>query len=65
MSTLQEIEAAVEKLPPREMAKLAEWLAQRRQEVSAYDAMQDGCGIVQGEPRDLASNQKHLDDYGR
>ena len=65
MSTLQEIEAAVEKLPPREVAKLADWLTRRRKQVSAYDAMADGCGIVKGGPRDLASNKKHLAGYGR
>jgi hypothetical protein len=65
MSTLQEIEAAVEKLPPREMASLADWLARRCKRISAYDAMKDGCGIVKGGPRDLASNKKHLAGYGR
>lgn len=65
MSTLQEIEAAVEKLPPHDVVKLAQWLARRQRQVSAYDAMKDGCGIVKEGPRDLASNKKHLTDYGR
>jgi hypothetical protein len=65
MSTLQEIEAAVEKLPPSEVAKLAAWLARHSPAVSAYEAMQDGCGIVKTGPRDLATNQQHGAGYGR
>jgi hypothetical protein len=65
MSTLQEIEAAVEKLPPAEVAELAQWLKRRCKAVSAYDAMRDGCGVVQGGPQDLASAKQHLSEYGR
>ena len=33
--------------------------------VSAYEALKDGCGIVRGGPRDLASNPKHMEGFGR
>jgi hypothetical protein len=30
-----------------------------------YDLTRDLCGSVRGGPRDLASNKKHLADYGK
>ena len=33
--------------------------------LSAHDRMKPGCGIVKGGPRDLASNPKHLEGFGR
>jgi len=34
-------------------------------ELSAYDVMKDGCGIVKSGPTDLANNQAHLKNFGR
>jgi hypothetical protein len=65
MSTLQEIEAAIEKLPARDLRKLTEWINERCGKRSAYDAMRHGCGIVKEAPRDLGSNKKHLAGLGR
>src|SRR5438132_5812828 len=33
--------------------------------VSVYDVVKDACGMVKGGPRDLASNPKHMEDFGR
>ena len=70
MSTLAEIEAAADALPPRQQRKLLEHLAARLAEVtmaplSAHDLMKDGCGIVRSGKRDLSTNKKHLSGYGK
>ena len=64
MSTLAEIEAAAENLPPREQRELYEFLA-KRIEPSAHDLMQDGCGIVSSGVGDLATHPSHLENMGR
>jgi hypothetical protein len=33
--------------------------------VSAYDVMKDGCGIARSGHRDLATNPKHMEGFGR
>jgi len=33
--------------------------------VSAYDLMQDGCGIVSSGVGDLSTNPEHMEDFGR
>ena len=38
---------------------------ERSQDETAYDAWADVAGIARGGPRDLATNPKHLKDYGR
>lgn len=37
----------------------------RRGALSAFDVMQDACGIIKGGPRDLATNPRHLKGFGR
>ena len=34
-------------------------------EVSAFDLMKDGCGIIRSGVPDLATNPKHLENFGR
>ena len=34
-------------------------------EPSAFDLMKDGCGIIRSGVTDLATNPKHLEDFGR
>ena len=69
MSTLAEIESAVEALPPREQRKLYEFLARRLEPSpsppTAHDLMRDGCGIVSSGIGDLATDPKHLEGLGR
>ena len=33
--------------------------------VSAYEAMKDGCGIARSGHRDLSTNPKHMEGFGR
>ena len=40
-------------------------LARRVPAPSAFDLMEDGCGIVASEIGDLSSNPKHLEGFGR
>lgn len=40
-------------------------LAPARARPSAYDVMQEACGVVADAPRDLAANKRHLTNYGR
>ena len=73
MSTLTEIEAAVETLPVKQQRKLLEHLTAKlitaatvpKPRPSAHDLMKDGCGIVRSGKQDLATNQKHMQGYGR
>jgi metal-responsive CopG/Arc/MetJ family transcriptional regulator len=37
----------------------------KRVKLSAYEVMKEACGIIQGGPRDLATNPKHLKGFGR
>ncbi len=39
--------------------------ATKDQFVSAYEAMKDGCGIVRSGHRDLSTNPKHMEGFGR
>ena len=34
-------------------------------EASAFDLMKDGCGIIRSGVPDLATNPKHLENFGR
>jgi Arc/MetJ-type ribon-helix-helix transcriptional regulator len=66
-----EMEAAVEKqgISKSEFVRQAieRSLQQQKTSVklSAYDLMKDACGIVKRGPRDLATNSKHLEKFGR
>lgn len=33
--------------------------------LSAFDVMKGACGILKGGPRDLATNPRHLEGFGR
>ena len=73
MSTLAEIEAAADVLPPGQQKKLLQHLTAKlspggdmqKPKLSAHDLMKDGCGIVRSGKRDLATNKKHMQGYGR
>jgi len=72
-STLTEIEAAVGTLPPKQQRKLLEHLTAKlipgatlpKPQLSAHDLMKDGCGMVRSGKRDLSTNKKHMQGYGR
>jgi hypothetical protein len=46
-----------------------EWVEEKLQDdddgPSAYDLMKDGCGIIESDVPDLASNPKHMEGFGR
>ena len=73
MSTLTEIESAAKALPLKLQHKLLERLTARlkpggilpKLQLSAHDLMKDGCGIVRSGKRDLSTNKKHMQGYGR
>ena len=72
MSTLTEIEQAVETLPRRQQRKLLQFLTTRLEppvkktrRPSAHDLMKDGCGIVNSGIGDLATNKRHMEGFGR
>jgi hypothetical protein len=60
MSTVAEIEAAIEKLPPTEQQQLREWFGQREQpRVSVYHKLRALAGTAKNLPEDLAANHDH------
>jgi len=71
MSSLADIESAVETLPRREQRKLLLRLAARlerpakKAKVSLHERMKDLCGIVDSGIPDLATNKKHMEGFGR
>ena len=71
MSTLTEIEAAVETLPVKQQRKLLEHLTAKLiprktlPKPSMHDLMKDGCGMVDSGIPDLSTNKKHMRGYGR
>ena len=71
MSTLTEIEQAVETLPRREQRKLLQFLTTRldkptnERKPSLHDRMKDLCGIADSGIPDLATNKKHMEGFGR
>ena len=72
MSTLAEIEAAADTLPPGQQKKLLQHLTlkfgnavAKRKKPSLHDLMKDGCGIVDSGIPDLATNKKHMEGFGR
>ncbi len=72
MSTLTEIEAAVETLSLKQQRKLLEHLAAKleqpafkRAKPSVHERMKDFCGIVDSGIPDLATNKKHMEGFGR
>ncbi len=67
MTTLAQIESAVEALPRHEQRKLHTFLSRRlarsvkkQRQPSAHDLMKDGCGIIDSGIGDLSNKKKHL-----
>ncbi len=70
MTTLAEIEAAADALPPAQQRKLRQYLAAKLVRaqpavLSAHELMKDGCGLVCPVKGDLSTNKKHLRGYGK
>jgi hypothetical protein len=60
MSTVAEIEAAIEKLPPTEQQQLREWFGQRKEpRVSVLTKLRALAGTAKNLPTDLAANHDH------
>jgi hypothetical protein len=70
MTTLAEIESAVETLPKRDQRRLLKYLNSKLapappKKPSLHDRMKDGCGIVDSGVPDLATNPKHMEGFGK
>jgi hypothetical protein len=60
MSTVAEIEAAIEKLPLREQQQLRAWFARRKpRRVSVLQKLRSLAGSAKNLPADLAANHDH------
>lgn len=60
MSTVAEIEAAIEKLPAPEQQQLREWFGQReRPRASVLQQLRAVAGTAKNLPADLAANHDH------
>ena len=60
MSTVTEIEAAIERLSPEELRQLQEWLSERAQsQVPVLQKLRALAGAAQNLPADLAANHDH------
>ena len=60
MSTVAEIEAAIEKLPPQEQQRLRERLLRHAQpQPSIWEKLRSLAGSVKGLPEDFAANHDH------
>lgn len=60
MSTVAEIEAAIEKLPPTEQQQLREWFGQRTPpRGSVLAKLRTLAGTAKNLPTDLAANHDH------
>src|SRR5437763_286907 len=40
-------------------------LRKKKPAVSAFDLIKDACGIIQGGPKDYASDSRHLREFGK
>ena len=40
-------------------------LRKKKPAVSAFDLIKDACGIIQGGPKDYASDARHLKEFGK
>ncbi len=70
MTTLVEIESAVDALPKSAQQKLLKHLSEKlaprpTKKLSLHDRMKDGCGIVDSGVTDLATNKKHMEGFGK
>ena len=60
MSTVAEIEAAIEKLPPTEQERLREWFGQRgKSQTPVLQKLRSLAGAARNLPADLATNHDH------
>jgi hypothetical protein len=60
MSTVTEIEAAIEQLPPQEQRQLRERLLKRKQaQPSVWETLHSFAGKAKGLPPDMAANHDH------
>ncbi len=59
MSTVAEIEAAIEKLPLREQQELREWINRRDAHFPASQKLRTLAGTAKNLPSDLAVNHDH------
>ena len=60
MSTVAEIEAAIEKLPPTEQQRLREWFGRRNlPRASVLHKLRALAGTAKNLPDDLAANHDH------
>ena len=72
MSSLAEIESAVEALPQPEqrelLSRLTAMIEGKGKEgagLSLHERMKSGCGIMDSGISDLATNKKHMEGFGR
>lgn len=59
MSTVAEIEAAIEKLPPTEQERLREWFGRRKSQPPVLQKLRSLAGTAKNLPADLATNHDH------
>ena len=59
MSTVAEIESAIEKLSPNDQKILREWLERKTVQKPILQRLRSLAGAGQNLPRDLASNHDH------
>jgi hypothetical protein len=70
MSSLREIEAAADALPPHQQRELLEYLSSKlarpvATKTSIHERAKDFCGIVDSGIPDLATNKKRMEGFGR
>jgi tellurite resistance-related uncharacterized protein len=60
MSTVMEIEAAIEQLPPQDQQRLREWLLKREtSQPSVWEKLRSLAGTAKNLPPDMAANHDH------
>jgi hypothetical protein len=59
MSSVAEIEAAIEQLPPQEQRQLRERILKEEKQLSIWDKLQSLAGKAKGLPPDMAANHDH------
>lgn len=59
MSTIAEIESAIEKLSSADQQKLHEWLSARRATQPVFEKLRSLAGKARNLPADLAANHDH------
>jgi len=59
MSTVAEIEAAIEQLPPQEQRQLCERILEREKQPSIWNELSKLSGTIKDWPSDFAANHDH------